>query len=360
MVSVTSISLRRLSHTCIRIVTQRIPESALPCILIGRACRKLDLHLDWAHRIVSVIMGNNPSTSQKQPAGHSPHIGTGSISTHERERDAVDRSRNNEPSTRREPKRRESIHAHAPTTALPKATAVPPSASLTSVVAQPTSISSTSTSPSQPRNISRSSHSRKRSSTIGTPHIQPQDAVVNKAMGNDHSKPSSREGSRTRSLRSNEQPPAIQTSTSGPTQAADVPRVQESNIPFEPSPIDPTAPPAEAYNLPPASFSRPPRLPLPIEEEVHTPGSPILSPTEDLDEPEIEDERRGSVISSTIDDEEEPDEFQGYMPETGANVPKVPTIVEWRNATPQRQGVCDGHVYRLAAQVQTALEVCPV
>ena len=153
-------------------------------------------------------------------------------------------------------------------------------------------------------------------------------------MGNDHSKPASREGSRTRSLRSTEQPPAIRTSNPDSSQGVDVPGAQESNVPFEPSPIDPNAPPAEAYNLPPASFSRPPRLPLPIEEEVHTPGSPILSPAEDLDEPEVEDGRRGSVISSTIDDEEEPDEFQGYMPETGANVPKVPTIVEWRNATP--------------------------
>jgi hypothetical protein len=81
---------------------------------------------------------------------------------------------------------------------------------------------------------------------------------------------------------------------------------------------------------PPQSFARPPRLPLPIEAEVHTPGSPIISPADlaPVDTVEGSDGelgRRTSVLSSTTaDDEELVDEFQGPQ-----NVPTVPTIIEW-------------------------------
>ncbi|KEQ75554.1 hypothetical protein M436DRAFT_10536, partial [Aureobasidium namibiae CBS 147.97] len=80
--------------------------------------------------------------------------------------------------------------------------------------------------------------------------------------------------------------------------------------------------------------SRPPRLPLPIEQEDHTPGSPIISAVLPDDDPEPADlPRRSSVVSSTVDDDdEEPDGFEGY--ETDAGGPKVPTLIEWRNAQP--------------------------
>jgi len=101
-------------------------------------------------------------------------------------------------------------------------------------------------------------------------------------------------------------------------------------------PQDPSSIPPHA--LPPNSFSRPPRLPMAIEEEDVTPGSPIMSPTGDHEidpiDQEQEEGRRGSVISSNVDDEEEPDEFQGYMPDSDANTVKVPTIVEYKNASP--------------------------
>lgn len=94
-------------------------------------------------------------------------------------------------------------------------------------------------------------------------------------------------------------------------------------------------------------LTRPPRLPLPIEEEVHTPGSPIISPT-DLGDPidvvqglaheivarggldvEVEDPERldrppSSLSESSVDEDEEADELL-----VDKSLPKVPTRLEW-------------------------------
>ncbi|KAK6610774.1 snf1 kinase complex beta-subunit [Botrytis cinerea] len=80
-------------------------------------------------------------------------------------------------------------------------------------------------------------------------------------------------------------------------------------------------------------LSRPPRLPLPIEEEVHTPGSPLVTPADstapamDIDtldnEPPLA--RRNSTLSSTTIDEEDAEEIQ--IDRTKAT---VPTLFEWR------------------------------
>jgi hypothetical protein len=97
------------------------------------------------------------------------------------------------------------------------------------------------------------------------------------------------------------------------------------------SSIDP-ADASQDYLIPSSQFSRPPRLPLPIEEEVHTPGSPIISPQENLWSPLYEGEvegtlpRRSSMLSTTTaDDEDLGEEFKG--PSTGR--PTVPTLIEW-------------------------------
>lgn len=81
-------------------------------------------------------------------------------------------------------------------------------------------------------------------------------------------------------------------------------------------------------------LTRPPRLPLPIEEEVHTPGSPIIPPADaDIDAPPLildgsENERltrQGSQTSNTtVDEEDEDGELQ--LDKTRA---VVPTLVEW-------------------------------
>lgn len=93
--------------------------------------------------------------------------------------------------------------------------------------------------------------------------------------------------------------------------------------------IEPSGPPATqdmSYHL-----TRPPRLPLPIEEEVHTPGSPIIAPA-DLDTPVLDVEaldndvlpRRASALSNTTIDEEDAEELR--VDKTKAT---VPTTFEW-------------------------------
>lgn len=96
--------------------------------------------------------------------------------------------------------------------------------------------------------------------------------------------------------------------------------------------IDPASASQQDYIVPSSHFSRPPRLPLPIEEEDHRPGSPILAPQDDVSSPIDHDEvegtlpRHASILSDkTADDDDLGDEFKG--PNTGR--PTVPTIIEW-------------------------------
>lgn len=76
----------------------------------------------------------------------------------------------------------------------------------------------------------------------------------------------------------------------------------------------------------------PPRLPLPIEEEVHTPGSPILAPEEGEPLPDIElgetsdgIVRKSSTLSATTVDEEDAEELR-----IDKTRPVVPTKIEWK------------------------------
>jgi hypothetical protein len=120
-----------------------------------------------------------------------------------------------------------------------------------------------------------------------------------------------------------------------PSKPVDVPAPATTNIDsaslrsFSNS-IEPSGPPATqdmSYHL-----TRPPRLPLPIEEEVHTPGSPIIAPA-DLDIPVLDVEaldseplpRRTSALSNTTIDEEDAEELR--VDKTKAT---VPTTFEWR------------------------------
>ncbi|KAK3366024.1 hypothetical protein B0T24DRAFT_409770 [Lasiosphaeria ovina] len=122
-----------------------------------------------------------------------------------------------------------------------------------------------------------------------------------------------------------------------PTKPVAVPNSQNSqNSPS--SPRSPRSDPYEAAIMPISSLqdvsylTRPPRLPLPIEEEVHTPGSPIIAPT-DVDDP-IDNvdgldsgvlPRPSSTLSnnSTIEDE---DLEELRVDKTR---PTVPTRLEW-------------------------------
>jgi hypothetical protein len=145
-------------------------------------------------------------------------------------------------------------------------------------------------------------------------------------MGSEQSKPNKeKDGPR--------EPNLVAARPSPLTKPVDVPAAKEAYI-VSPSPIDPDATVAdERYQLPPAQFIRPPRLPLPIEKELHTPGSPILTPA-DLQVPvdvlEVEGvlPRRASMLSSTtVDEEEEVDDF-ATGPEGGV-LATVPKLIEW-------------------------------
>ena len=99
--------------------------------------------------------------------------------------------------------------------------------------------------------------------------------------------------------------------------------------------FEPSGPPRDPEYIPHSNLNFPPRLPLPIQEEIHTPGSPIISPTDlstALQEDDVEGAlpRRSSILSSTtVDDDDLGDELQGYMLDT-ARGRTVPTLVEWK------------------------------
>lgn len=101
--------------------------------------------------------------------------------------------------------------------------------------------------------------------------------------------------------------------------------------------------PDQSFSLPAATgYTRPPRLPLPIEEEDYTPGSPIISPA-DITEPiepiePIEGDPEGtkrtrSMLSGTTVDEDEADDEAPAGAGLAADAigPTVPTIIEWRH-----------------------------
>ncbi|KAF7189940.1 SNF1 protein kinase subunit beta-3 [Pseudocercospora fuligena] len=90
------------------------------------------------------------------------------------------------------------------------------------------------------------------------------------------------------------------------------------------------------YGVPPSDYTRPPRLPLPIEEEVHTPGSPIITPqdiTSPLDSSDIDGgalPRKASVLSSTTVDDEDVGDNDAFAQESTHSLQvRVPTKLGW-------------------------------
>lgn len=86
-------------------------------------------------------------------------------------------------------------------------------------------------------------------------------------------------------------------------------------------------------SIPDMSYlTRPPRLPLPIEEEIHTPGSPIIAPA-DIGEPleDVEDSEglpQGLSTLSAVDLSDEED--AGEPLHVDDDLPTVPTRIEWQ------------------------------
>lgn len=143
-----------------------------------------------------------------------------------------------------------------------------------------------------------------------------------------------------------QQPPAVPPQSQPPSQPHQIPQrpLQPSpspqtlpvDVPTAPredtnatktdhvSSIGATAASLEYFSPVPSQFSRPPRMPLPIEENVHTPGSPIISPA-DLKEADLP--RPTSVLSSATAEEDEYEEE--YQPPGVGDVATVPTLIEW-------------------------------
>jgi hypothetical protein len=101
--------------------------------------------------------------------------------------------------------------------------------------------------------------------------------------------------------------------------------------------MEPTTPgySESPYGLPAPDYSRPPRLPLPIEEELYTPGSPIITP-QDINDGLVHGDAtghilvsRGSVLSSNADEDEDGDN-DTFVAETSQSLqPRIPTRMEW-------------------------------
>ncbi|KAI9850687.1 MAG: hypothetical protein M1838_005251 [Thelocarpon superellum] len=241
-------------------------------------------------------MGNNPSKSNPttSPSATTPHTTASSSSS---STPAVSSST----PTRLEPRRRDSVQA------LPsgKATAAPPSESHESATSH------------------HSSAAPPHSKIPARPRARTVESTQPGPMGNEESRLRA-------AAAANDQKPF------NPTRPIAVPSTGESSR-GDGSTIQPAAPPHDQYHIPPIQAHRPPRLPLPIEEEIHAPGSPIIS-SADLSSALEEDEadgslrRRNSVLSSTTVDDDEAevgDDLHAYSVD-GEMRKTVPTMIEWQ------------------------------
>lgn len=99
------------------------------------------------------------------------------------------------------------------------------------------------------------------------------------------------------------------------------------------SQFEPSGPPPDPSYIPHSNLNFPPRLPLPIEEEIHTPGSPILTPagfSSVLHEDDVEGplpRQASGVSSTTIDEDDIGDELQPFALDDSRRT--VPTVVTW-------------------------------
>lgn len=109
-------------------------------------------------------------------------------------------------------------------------------------------------------------------------------------------------------------------------QGTDARRQKGPDTQFEPS-----GPPRDPNYIPHSNLNFPPRLPLPIEEELHTPGSPPEGVSSVLEEDDVEGLLPGNasmVSSTTPDDDYAGHELQPYPLDDSRR--KVPTTVEWK------------------------------
>ena len=100
------------------------------------------------------------------------------------------------------------------------------------------------------------------------------------------------------------------------------------------SQFEPSGPPRDPNYIPHSNLNFPPRLPLPIEEEVHTPGSPIITQagiSSALHEDGVEGplpRQSSGVSSTTIDEDDIGDELRPFSLDDSRRT--VPTVVKWK------------------------------
>ena len=115
-----------------------------------------------------------------------------------------------------------------------------------------------------------------------------------------------------------------------PHRGSDVKRQRGPDTQFEPS-----GPPKDLDYIPRSNFGLPPRLPLPIGEELHTPGSPIIDAqgSSVLHEDAVRaalPRPPSTVSSTTLEDDEIGSELPQYLSDGGRGT--VPTMVFWKKA----------------------------
>lgn len=244
------------------------------------------------------------------------------------------------------PRRRESL---APTSStLPsgtKAVATPShAASLASATATPNSSSSSRSAEDSlkraaqpPSTHQPSKHYHSHSSVASAPDLRPLEGASAEAMGNSASKDAAKvhaDKARLADPAARPSPLPPQPIDVPPTHARAPSTATTTSEPFSPGAVDSSAMAMADYQpASPSQFSRPPRLPLPIEQEVHAPGSPILSPAEksEMIQPmdDIQLSRRASVLSgTTAEDDDMGDDIGSLEPWAGAST--VPALLEWR------------------------------
>ncbi|CAI6333512.1 unnamed protein product [Periconia digitata] len=285
-------------------------------------------------------MGNQPSRSHPSTPTNSssPQSPANVTSSGPSNSSSISSHHDHRPFAHPNPRRRESIQALSS-----KASAAPPSASLESA------------SSLRPRSRARS-HTTSSTTAVVAHHLRAaaHDSLKSPSfedkMGNEQSRqkahPSTADKSHAHPQSSQPHPTSLTPPKPKPAEERDIrapsPQTRPVDVPAAPreevtasrtdaaSSLEPADASQEGFIVPSSHYSRPPRLPLPIEEETHTPGSPIIAPidlTSPIDHGEIEGAlpRRSSMLSSTtIDDDEPLDEFRGSQGKE-----TVPTIIEW-------------------------------
>lgn len=233
-------------------------------------------------------MGNSSSRPNTPGANNSPQNG----------------SPNSAPK-RKPPKRKESIGGLTN-----KGVAAAPTASLESALGRS----------SQPSAQGDASSSRGRAQTLPTHSKNEHVNLDGKSTA------SSISASRSKSPR----PPLnVDTSSAGPSELEPVTRSVSSNQSI-------TSDSPTPFYGPHSQFGRAPRLPLPIEEEVLSPGSPapgspVLGPTDSEDKAEYKDVPRTRSVTSaiTIDEDDDVDDDEIYRADE-VKGPLVDTLIEWK------------------------------